>query len=68
MISLRLDILLDHLNLNCRYHLEDCGGTWCERAWANDDKDCLKYTNCGGYISKCELTMDDIVRNPQEDD
>ena len=57
----RLDILMEHLNLKCKYYVED-GGSFCERAWADTDRAVLKYIHCGGHILKCELTTGTVLR------
>lgn len=56
----RLDILLEHINLNCKYYLKDEGS--CERSWADTDRRVLKYVGCNGFILKCELTVNDVIR------
>ena len=60
--SLNLDVLLEHLNPNCRYYLEDGGGTFCERAWVDTDRECLLGVHCEGRILKCELTVNNVIR------
>ena len=55
MKNLRLGILLENLNVGCKYHLEDGGGTFCERAWADTERQVLRHAQCGGHILKCEL-------------
>jgi hypothetical protein len=64
----KLDILLEHLFfIQCKYHLkEDGGGTYCERAWADTDRACLRVVFCDGCISKCELTENDVMRHPEK--
>jgi len=61
MESLRLNILLEHLNLKCKYYVED-GGSFCERAWANTERTVLKCIRCEGYILKCELNEGTFIR------
>ena len=62
MENLKLHILLEHLSLNCKYHIEDGGGTFCERAWANTEKQILRHAQCGGHILKCELNDRSFLR------
>lgn len=62
MESLKLNILLEHLNLECKYHLKDGEATFCERAWEREDVKCLKYVNCGGVILQCELVAGSVMR------
>ncbi len=62
MRNWKLDILLENLNINCKYYFEDVGGTWCKRAWTDTDRECLKYTNCDGCVLKCELSTNDVIR------
>ena len=62
MKSLKLDILLEHLNLNCKYYVKDGGETFCERAWANTERGVLKIVNCEGQLLKCKLTRESFLR------
>ena len=62
MENLKLYILLEHLNPKCKYYLKDSGTTFCERAWANAEKEVLRYANCDGDILKCELNNGSFLR------
>jgi len=65
----KFDILLEHLNINCKYYLKEYRTSiLCERAWADTDRDCLKIVSCKGNISKCELTNNHIIRNPEKEE
>lgn len=59
--SLRLNILLEHLNPKCKYYVED-GDSFCERAWADTERIVLKRIYCEGHILKCELTVNAVLR------
>lgn len=62
MINLKLNILLENLNPKCKYHLKDNGETFCKRAWANTEREVLRYANCDGGILKCELNDRSFLR------
>ena len=62
MENLRLFILLENLNVECKYHLEDGGETFCQRAWADTERLVLRYAQCGGHILKCELNDRSFLR------
>ena len=66
MENRKLDILLEHLDLNCKYYVEDGGGL-CERAWADTDREALEWVCCEGHISKCELTTNHVIRYPEKE-
>jgi len=68
MKSMKLDILLEHLDLKCNYFLEDPGGgDFCERAWENTDRETLMLTRCLGLILNCNLTNFDVIRDPKKE-
>jgi len=65
----RIDVILAHLNLVCKYHSnEGRTGTWCLRAYNNREQtDAPKYVNCGGQLAKCELTESDRIKPDDKD-
>lgn len=63
MRNFKLDILLENLKSKCKYHIEDGGETFCERAWIDTDRIVLRCTQCEGYILKCELNSGTVMRS-----
>ena len=58
----RIDVLLAHLNLVCKYYKYVCGH-WCNRAYGSKEhNDAPKHTNCEGELKKCELTEEDRIK------
>ena len=58
----RIDVILGHLNLVCKFYNVD-GGTWCLRAYGGEKyNDQPKYVGCGGQLAKCELTENDRIK------
>jgi len=58
----RIDVILAHLNLVCKYYEYGCG-QWCMKAYGSEKyNDQAKYVNCDGHISRCELTENDRIK------
>lgn len=63
MTDPRIDIILEHLNLVCKFYKEDDCGLWCGRAYGKkgSNKIIPKYVHCEGQLRKCELIEDDLI-------
>jgi len=63
----RIDVLLSHLNLVCKYYDRDFGNH-CERAYDSKKyNDAAKHVECDGQLSKCELTKNDRIKPDDKD-
>jgi|GEM_PF-4265153 len=63
----RIDVLLSHLNLVCKYYSGERGAE-CLRAYGSKKyNDAAKSVSCDGHLSKCELTEEDRIKPDDKD-
>lgn len=56
----RIDVIIENLNIHCKFYDADSCGYWCSRAF-NERGEGRKFVNCEGQLKDCELTEDDRI-------
>lgn len=63
-LDVKLKILLEHMDIKCRFYRDDRGDYHrCVRARQEQSADGFfehKYVACGGQVSECDLTEEDL--------
>jgi len=63
----RIDVILENLNIQCKFYDGGSSGYWCKRAFRNGDMSCgPKFVHCEGQVKNCELTENDRINETGE--
>lgn len=60
MTDPRIDVILEHINMVCKFFESDHCGRWCSRAF-NESGEGRKFVNCEGQLKNCELKEGDRI-------